>query len=233
MKREDRVGDKVALKNHLAPLRGVITVVFGGTLRIETEAGELDGELPSARAMSRLDRVRTLPLAEALDLTRQIALGMSAAHAEQIVHRDLKPDNVFLLPAIAGNPEERVKILDFGIAKLVLPSGTGSKGANVVAEEAKRFAQSFALTQERAQLEEVGRAALGAAAARNEAAQKPFEEAIEGSSSTRKYSPASSIRCCASPGARHWRRFPDSATSSARPARFRPQVLASVSMSTT
>jgi eukaryotic-like serine/threonine-protein kinase len=53
-----------------------------------------------------------------LAVTRQIAGALQAAHTKGIVHRDLKPDNVFIVsdPEVPGG--ERIKLLDFGIAKL-------------------------------------------------------------------------------------------------------------------
>jgi serine/threonine-protein kinase len=57
-----------------------------------------------------------LPASRALFLTRHIADALSGAHEKSIVHRDLKPDNVFLLNASDAAP---IKILDFGIAKLM------------------------------------------------------------------------------------------------------------------
>ena len=68
---------------------------------------------------SRLRRHARLPWVEACDIARQLALAMGAAHAKNIVHRDLKPDNVFLVPDQLGSRRLVVKVLDFGIAKLL------------------------------------------------------------------------------------------------------------------
>ncbi|HEY6179443.1 MAG TPA: serine/threonine-protein kinase [Kofleriaceae bacterium] len=59
-----------------------------------------------------------------LTIARQIAGALAAAHAKGIVHRDLKPDNVFLVPDPEVPGGERIKLLDFGVAKLALESST-------------------------------------------------------------------------------------------------------------
>jgi serine/threonine protein kinase len=56
--------------------------------------------------------------ARALEVACQVARGLAAAHQAGIIHRDLKPDNVFLVEADEHAPEQ-VKILDFGIARVV------------------------------------------------------------------------------------------------------------------
>src|SRR5579862_22652 len=55
---------------------------------------------------------------EAIAIARSVASVLAAVHARGIVHRDLKPDNVFLVPDPDATRGERVKVLDFGIAKL-------------------------------------------------------------------------------------------------------------------
>jgi serine/threonine-protein kinase len=65
---------------------------------------------------ARLARVEHLPPAAVLAITRDVARGLSLAHAAGILHRDLKPDNIFLHWGL-GDDEEIAKIIDFGVAK--------------------------------------------------------------------------------------------------------------------
>ena len=74
----------------------------------------LEGETLGAR-LARLGR---LSVAETVDLGGQASSVLAAAHAAGIVHRDLKPDNLFVVPDAGAPSGARVKVLDFGIAKL-------------------------------------------------------------------------------------------------------------------
>ncbi|HTK28869.1 MAG TPA: protein kinase [Vicinamibacterales bacterium] len=73
----------------------------------------LEGETLGARLQHGL-----LPPSKVIDLARQTAAGLAAAHEKGIVHRDIKPDNLFV------TKEGRLKILDFGLARQDLPAET-------------------------------------------------------------------------------------------------------------
>ncbi len=113
LRRFEREAKTLASLNHpnVAGIHGIDQVDDTCFLAMELVPGE-DLE-------ERLKR-GALPLDEALDVCRQIAEGLEAAHEAGVVHRDLKPANVRI------TPEGAVKILDFGLAKPIRPEASKS-----------------------------------------------------------------------------------------------------------
>jgi WD40 repeat protein len=94
-----------------------------GSLYVVTEL--LEGETLRQRIQSG-----PVPPRKATDYALQIARGLAAAHDQGITHRDLKPENVFL------TKDGRIKILDFGLAKLTRPeqSASGAETATLASQ---------------------------------------------------------------------------------------------------
>ncbi|MBN1771535.1 MAG: serine/threonine protein kinase [Deltaproteobacteria bacterium] len=109
---EARVGSRIASEH-------VVEVVDAG---VEREAGVpwIAMELLEGETLAdRLAAGGALPPAEAWEILEQLGHALGAAHAAGIVHRDVKPENVFLARPRRSDVRRTVKVLDFGIAKLL------------------------------------------------------------------------------------------------------------------
>ena len=94
---------------------------------VGTEAGTtfVVSELLEGKTLRDALRPGALAVRKAIDYSVQIAHGLAAAHELGIVHRDLKPENLF------ATSDGRVKILDFGIAKLIEPAAWGAGASSL------------------------------------------------------------------------------------------------------
>jgi eukaryotic-like serine/threonine-protein kinase len=97
---------------------------------IQSAGGVLFIAMEHVEGSTLADRMgrRGLPLRELLRVAVQIADALAAAHARGIVHRDLKPGNVMV------TPDGHVKVLDFGLAKLVEPPAPDGQSTMTAAE---------------------------------------------------------------------------------------------------
>jgi serine/threonine-protein kinase len=132
--RGDRAVDDTAKARFMREARANSLLASPNTVTVfdfgQSESGEfyLAMELLEGESLGqRLTRLGKLPIPLAVDTARQALRSLAEAHAKGIIHRDLKPDNLFfarvLTSATPTSPtdghEEIVKVLDFGIAKMI------------------------------------------------------------------------------------------------------------------
>jgi serine/threonine protein kinase len=126
LRRFEREAQTLASLNHpnVAQIFGVDQVGDTCFLVLELVPGE-----------SLEERLKRGPLSidESLDVCKQIAEGLEAAHEAGVIHRDLKPANVRL------TPDGKVKLLDFGLAKPANEGAGGSTTDSVLSTEAGRL----------------------------------------------------------------------------------------------
>ncbi len=120
-----REAQLLAALNHpnIATIYGLVEAEGKLVLALELVEGE--------DLRDRLER-GAIPVHEALEIAEQIAEGLEEAHNNGIVHRDLKPANVKI------TPDGRVKILDFGLAKVWKDDGAGGTTPGALSESPTR-----------------------------------------------------------------------------------------------
>jgi tetratricopeptide (TPR) repeat protein/tRNA A-37 threonylcarbamoyl transferase component Bud32 len=115
---EDSLGDDQAKKRLLREARAAATLDHPNICAIH-EVGDEDGtsfivmQYVEGQTLAERLRERPMSLKESLDVASQIASALEEAHSRGIIHRDIKPQNIIL------TPRGLVKVLDFGLAKIL------------------------------------------------------------------------------------------------------------------
>src|SRR6202050_4891019 len=118
LRRFEQESQSVAALNH----PNILAIYDVGT---RDASPYLVSELLEGESLRAILEKGPIPQRKAIEYAVQIANGLAAAHDKGIVHRDLKPDNLYVCR------DGRVKILDFGLAKLATKETPGVDGATM------------------------------------------------------------------------------------------------------
>jgi serine/threonine-protein kinase len=129
--RSDRAVDEVSRARFLREARANSVLTSPNTVTVfdfgQSDEGDfyLAMELLEGESLGqRLKRLGRIPVSDAVDTAKQALRSLSEAHAKGIIHRDLKPDNLFYAYVRSQERhDELVKVLDFGIAKMLRTDG--------------------------------------------------------------------------------------------------------------
>ena len=95
---------------------------------------------------AHLGRVGRLSAGDVVEYLSQVALGLDRMHAASVIHRDLKPENLFLARREDGSIQ--VKILDFGVAKVIAAGAAATKGTHAQGTPLYMAPEQFAAGRE-------------------------------------------------------------------------------------
>ena len=126
--RQEYLAEPVVLSRFLEEAQVCMRLIHPNIVRMHESATAEDGSpylvmelLDGVPLGAYTDNGGRVPVQQAVPILQGILAGLAAAHAQGIVHRDLKPDNAFLTRAPDGTFV--VKVLDFGIAKVMEAAG--------------------------------------------------------------------------------------------------------------
>jgi serine/threonine-protein kinase len=125
--------DPETVQRFFTEARAASSIDHPGTVEIYDFGIHPDGraylvmELLTGQSLGQLLQHGPLPPLDAGAIVGQVVSVIAAAHARGIIHRDLKPDHIVLEPSETVPGGFQVKLLDFGIAKMIFEQGSGPK----------------------------------------------------------------------------------------------------------
>ena len=130
---------------------GIVSVFDVGEIELEgTSTPFIAMELLGGESLqTRIEHAGPMSLARVREIGMQIASALAAAHLAGVIHRDLKPENLFVVRDRAAIGGERIKVLDFGLAKpQLIAASIKTKAGSVFGTPAYMSPEQFVSTRD-------------------------------------------------------------------------------------